>query len=102
MKKFVEFMQFILPFLKRPDDPSFQTDHDIIYLCGVDFEKMSGADIRYCIAHDFLPGNGESYDIDIVNEVAGEDWDNITDEQWEKIKESGLTDCLHSNYYGSC
>ena len=105
MKEFVEFMQFILPFLERPDDPSFQTDHDMLYLCGVKFKEMSCSDIRYCMKHHFVPGNAEYYDNDILNSVAGDDWENITDEQWDKIKntdESGLTTCLHSYYYGSC
>lgn len=104
MKEFVEFMQFILPFLERPEGSSFQTDHDIIYLCGVKFKEMSGSDIRYCVKHHFFPGNGESYDYDIINDVLGEDGEleNITDEQWDKIKDAGLTTCLHSFYYGSC
>ena len=105
MKEFIEFMQFILPFLKRSKGPSFQTNHDIIYLCGVKFNEMSGSDIRYCLKHHFYPGNGEYYDNDILNEVAGDDWEHITDEQWDKIKntdKSGLTDCLHTYYWASC
>ena len=103
MKEYIEFLQFILPFLEEAEGSSFQTDHDIIYLCGVKFNEMSGSDIRYCMKHHFIPGNAEYYDNNILNEAAGDDWANITDEQWDSIKKDrGLTNCLHSYYYGSC
>lgn len=103
MKEFIEFMQFILPFLERPDEPSFQTDHDILYLCGVKFNEMSGSDIRYCMEHHWIPGNGDEYDCDLLDVVAGHNWPEITDEGWDSIKsDGGLTTCLHSYYYGSC
>lgn len=107
MKDFIEFMQFILPFLETPERPSFQTDHDILYLCGVKFKEMSAEDIRYCIRHEFIPGNGSKWDYYIFNDVgvSEDDLDKITDEQWDKVKdcdESGLTNCLHTTYYASC
>ena len=53
--------------------------------------------------YHFIPGNGDEYDNDLMNDAAGADWANITDEQWDKIKiNNGLTTCLHSYYYGSC
>lgn len=103
MKEFIEFMQFILPFLERPEGPSFQTDHDILYLCGVKFNEMSGDDIRYCLKHHFYPGNGEYYDEAILEKyVAAKYWDDIKDEEWEEIKNSNITNCLRSHWYGSC
>ena len=103
MKEFIEFMQFILPFLDRPEGPSFQTDHDMLYICGVKFNEMSGSDIRYCLKHHFYPGNGEYYDEEILDEYAGPNHrENIEDDQWEAIKETGITTCLHTHYWASC
>ena len=103
MKEFIEFMQFILPFLEYPEKPSFQANYKVLYLCDVQFGKMSGEDIRKCMKYHFIPGNGDEYDNDLMNDAAGADWANITDEQWDKIKSGcGLTTCLHSYYYGSC
>jgi hypothetical protein len=103
MKEFIEFMQFILPFLDYPDTHSFQAEHKTLILCDVQFEKMSGEDIRKCMAYHFIPGNGDEYDNDLLNEATGRDWKNITDEAWDKIKSGcGLTRCLHSYYYGNC
>lgn len=103
MKEFIEFMQFILPFLERPEGPSFQTDHDMLYICGVKFNEMSGSDIRYCLKHHFYPGNGEYYDEGILDEYVGPNhWEDIEDDQWEAIKKTGITTCLHSHYWASC
>ena len=103
MKEFIEFMKFILPFLDYPETHSFQAEHKTLILCDVQFEKMSGEDIRKCMAYHFIPGNGDEYDNNILNNAAGSDWKHITDEAWDGIKcGCGLTRCLHSYYYGNC
>lgn len=105
MNKLIEALQFLLQFMKDPDE-EFPThcEHDILYICGVDFSKMSLEDARKLDNYGFMVGDME-YDTYKYSNDAGEicdvDLDNMTEKQWEEFKEN-LSDCVSSYHYGSC
>ncbi|WP_296865115.1 hypothetical protein [uncultured Methanobrevibacter sp.] len=105
MKDLIAALQFLLGFLKNPDEKySTNCEHDVLYVCDVDFSKMTLEQVKTLInTHGFYPGLGDEYDY--IRQVVGEDfnWGEITDEQWRKIKEENCIGCYaHSYRFGSC
>lgn len=105
MKNLIEALQFILQFMKNPDD-KFPTacEHDILYVCGIDFSKMSCEQARTLASvHGFYPGSDNDWEY--VCGVAGDDfdWEHMIEDQWKLILDNAcLDDCVHSYRYGSC
>ena len=57
MKKFIETLQAILPFMKNPDDYApCQCSHDVLYIWGVDFTRMKSEDVKKIVELGFYPG----------------------------------------------
>lgn len=67
-------------------------EHDVLYVCGVDLEKMDADTASKLIDLGFTPGSTEDTDYY---------WENLTQEEWE-IRRKDLTDCFYSYKYGSC
>lgn len=67
-------------------------EHDVMYVCGVDLEKMDASVVRELVELGFNPGSDNDTDYY---------WDNFTQEDWE-IRRGDLTDCFYSYKYGSC
>jgi hypothetical protein len=93
---------FVDPDCKRPTS----CEHDMLYVGQVDYDKVTAEYVRQLAKLDFYPGSDADYhyikmelgdDFDIYD-----DYEKITDEQWQKLKDSGcLVDCFHSFVYGS-
>lgn len=102
MKKLIEALQFILQFMKNPDDYApCQCAHDVFYIWGVDFSKMTVDDVKKLDNMGFNVGFEEER---FIEECFGNDdyeWSDLTDEIWGKMKNE-LSDCLYSYRYGSC
>jgi hypothetical protein len=102
MKKFIESLQVILPFMKNPDVYApCQCEHDVLYIWGVDFTKMNSEDVKKIVEFGFNPGFEQC---DFIRECFGNEdyaWKDLTEEIWNKMKNS-LSDCLYSFKYGSC
>ena len=107
MKELIEALQMIWPFLNDPNtDFPTSCEHDIMYVCDVNFDNMNGETVREIAKLGFVPGD-DCYDFEIIENILGHDfviegyYDKITDEQWESIKHE-ITNCFHSNKFGSC
>jgi hypothetical protein len=66
-------------------------DHGVMYVCGVDIERMDSNTAKELISYGFCP---ESYDIEY-------DWEEFTQEEWE-MRVPNLTGRFYSYKYGSC
>ena len=102
MENLIEALQFILQFMKNPDEYApCQCAHDVLYIWGVDLTRMKAEDVKKIANFGFYPG---FEDCDFIEECFGVedyDWEGITDEIWNKMKYT-LSDCLYSYRYGSC
>lgn len=102
MKKFIEALQVILPFMKNPDAYApCQCDHNVLYIWGVDFTRMKTEDVKKIVELGFYPG---FEDCNFIEDCFGNEdyyWKDLTDEIWDKMK-CELSDCLYSYRYGSC
>ena len=72
-------------------------EHDVMYVCGVDMNKLSVDDVHKLYELGFIPGDGDS-DYEICEDV---DFETITQKEWDNIKNE-LTDCFYSYRFGSC
>lgn len=102
MKDLIEALTLFITLLERPDCYApIHCEHDIFYVCGIDMDKVTAEHVRKLAKLDFYPGADEDYSI--REEMFGSDfeWETVTDEQWEQIKDS-LTDCFYSFRFGSC
>lgn len=77
-------------------------EHDVLFVCGIDFSIMDYKTMKKLIDFGFIPGNADD-DCNTVVAMLGEnfDWNNMTKEEWKKVS-SSITDCMHSYRYGSC
>ena len=102
MKDLIKALQFILQFMKDPDD-KYPTacGHDTLYIWGIDFSKMSYQDVKKLLDYEFFPGTDDDWDI--IVDYLGEDngWDDLTEETWLALRYN-ISDCVHSYRYGSC
>ena len=102
MKELIKALQIMLRYFKDADE-KFPThcEHDILYVWGVDFDKIPLADVLRLYELGFIPGG--DYDCEVFDEVLGEDYDfeEMTAEQWNEIK-GGIDECFRSYKYGSC
>lgn len=107
MKELIEALQAIWPFMNKPDTKwPTSCEHDMMYVCDINFDDMSGATVRKIASLGFNPGDGD-YDFRIIENILGHDfaiggdYTKITDEQWESIKHE-ITNCFSSYHFGSC
>lgn len=81
-------------------------DHDVLYVCGVDMNKLTLENIHELAKLGFIPGSDDdAYYICIYNEngeYEGDvDFENISQEELDNIKDN-ITNCFHSYRFGSC
>ena len=102
MKGLIEALQIMLRYFKDADE-KFPTncEHDILYVWGVDFEKIPLEDVLRLYKLGFVPGSDEDWET--INKVIGEEnyFEDMTEEQWNEIK-NNIDECFHSYRYGSC
>lgn len=102
MKELIEALQIMLRYFKDADE-KFPThcEHDILYVWGVDFDKIPLEDVLRLYELGFIPGG--DYDCEAIDEVIGEenDFKDMTAEQWNEIK-GNIDECFRSYKYGSC
>ena len=103
MEDLIKALQIFLPYYIGGEYPTF-CDHDVMYVCGIDTAKMKASTVSELYKLGFLPGSSEDHEV--KKNILGEDffdWDyeNITDEQWDKIKNK-ISDSFHSYRFGSC
>jgi hypothetical protein len=107
MDKLIEALQFIKQFMMNPDN-EFPTacEHEILYVCDVDLSKMTAEDVRKLHKLGFMVGDRENDNYCLSDEdgiYTNEyfDPDEITEEQWKKLRDN-IDTCVSSYKYGSC
>ena len=102
MKNLIEALQIMLRYFKNADE-KFPThcEHDILYVYGVDFERMPLDAVLRLYEMGFFPGSDE--DGEAFDEVLGEEYnfEDMTAEQWDEIK-NNIDECFYPFRYGSC
>ena len=104
MKDLIEALKIISKYLKNPNAYApIQCAHDVMYVNGVNFVGMDYKTIKKIYKLGFIPGSDENYDMvcDILGEDFDGDWDNLTEEDWDKIKFE-IDECMYSYRFGSC
>ena len=106
MEDLIKALNIIWPYLEDYNNKwPTSCEHDILYVCGVDMNKISLEEIHELDRLGFLPGSDEDADICIYNdkgEYEGSiDFENIKQNDWDKIK-GNLTNCFRSYRFGSC
>ena len=81
-------------------------EHDVLYVCGVDFNKVTVDMLHKLNELGFIPGSDDDVDILIQYDDDGEhvgeiDFGKIDQETWDTIKDD-LTNCFRSYKFGSC
>jgi len=107
MKDLIKALTILQSFLKNPDT-KYPTacEHDVLYVCSIDFNKITANDIHTLSELGFFPGSDEDADIFIKYNDDGEyigeiDLNTISEETWNSIK-GDLTNCFRSYRFGSC
>lgn len=98
MEELIRALNILSKYMKEDYNRDFPTscEHDVLYVCGVDLEKMDADTVSKLIELGFTPGSTEdtNYYWDFHSSGMGQ-------EEWE-IRRKNLTDCFHSYKYGSC
>lgn len=111
MKKLIEALQYLLKFIKNPEENLVACEHDIMRIWDVDVKSMTLEDVKKLYALGFNVGDTEYDDyhfwgkdgkrtdreFDISPYADGE----MTEADWEAIKDQ-LSECVSSYRYGSC
>lgn len=94
MEELIIALNIFSKYMKDDYSREFPTscEHDVLYVCGVDLERMDVDTVQKLIDLGFNPGSDSDTDYY---------WDEFTQEEWE-IRRKDLTDCFHSYKYGSC
>lgn len=95
MEELIRALNILSKYMKDDCCRDFPTscEHDVLYVCGVDFEQMDVDTVHKLIELGFIPGSNDDTDYY---------WrGNFTQEEWEQ-RWPFLTDCFHSYKYGSC
>lgn len=107
MEDLIKALTILKSFLYDPDN-KYPTacEHDVLYVCDVDFSKVTANDIHTLSELGFFPGSDEDSEIFIKYNKEGEyvgeiDLNTISDETWNSIK-NDLTNCFRSYRFGSC
>ena len=109
MKKFIETLQMMLPYMKDADNPCITCEHDVLIIQGIDFSKMTRDVMADFVDRGFLPGNPFDEFIEAqwhlddyaVRDKETDDGSCFTEEDFRAICEE-CQDSLYSHDYGSC
>lgn len=100
MEEFIKALVFLSKFVDKQKKYPVHCEYEVLYVYGVRFDSMTADDVRKLDELGFGVGHDDDYVSEALQETS---WTNITDEQWQKIKDLGiLTDCVHSFKWGSC
>jgi hypothetical protein len=105
MEDLIKALQIFLPYYYGGGWPT-HCEHDVMYVTKIDVSKMDVSTVRELDGLGFMPGWGDE-DYDAIKDALGEDfamsgdYGNITDEQWDKIKNK-ISDSFYSYRFGSC
>ena len=109
MKDLIEALLIIQKYLIDPEtELPTACEHDILYVCNVNFENITIEDLHRLAELGFFPGDGDcdSNLICIYDENGDYDGDvdfkTISQEDWNSIKDEFSTYCFHSYRFGSC
>lgn len=93
MEKLIKALSILSNYLKdyNRNYPT-SCEHDTLFVCGVDLERMNESTVKELIECGFIPGSDQD---------TCYDWSNFTQEDWE-VRRLELTDCFYSYKYGSC
>lgn len=106
MKDLIEALTIIQNCLLDPETrwPT-SCEHDLLYVYGVNFDKVTVDMIHKLAKLGFYPGSDDDDVILIQCNDEGEyveiDFDTIDEDTWDSIKHN-LTDCFRSFRFGSC
>ena len=107
MRDLIEALLILQSCLRDPETKwPTHCEHDILYVCDVDFNKVTIEILHKLSELGFEPGSDD--DADILNQYDEEgdytnsiDFRTIDQETWDTIKDD-LTDCFRSYRFGSC
>lgn len=98
MKDLIAALLIFARCLKKEDVYApISCEHDVMYVCGVDMNKLSLDDVHKLYELGFIPGDGDC-DYELCEDV---DFKTIIQKEWDSIKNE-LTDCFYSYRFGSC
>ena len=101
MKDLIEALKIIAKYM----DPNIKwptaCENEVMYVCHVKVSDIPYEDVVKLNKLGFIPGSDENHDM--VFDILGEDfdWDDLTEEDWDKIKFE-IDDCMYSYTFGSC
>ena len=107
MKDLIEALKLLWPCLKDPNTKwPTSCEHEILYICGVDMNKVTVDDVHLLAIYGFIPGSDEDYRYTSIynenDEYEGDiDFEHIDEETWNNIKYE-ITNCFRSYRFGSC
>ena len=97
MEEFIKAKTFLSKFVDKNRKYPISCEHDVLNIWGVNFDNMTADDVRKLSELGFEMGLGDDFE---TNETPN--WASISDAEWQKIKTSGITECVHSYLWGSC
>lgn len=109
MKKFIETMQMMVPYMKNPERPNITCEHDVLIIQQIDFNKMTRDIMADFADRGFFPGNPfdgmieaqDHLDHYAVRDIYNEDGSCFTEEDFKEICKE-CYDSMYSHRYGSC
>lgn len=106
MKDLIEALTIIQNCLLDPETKwPTSCEHDVLYVCEVDFDKVTVEILHQLAKLGFYPGSDDDASILIEyndGEYDGElDFETIDEVTWDSIKYD-LTNCFRSYRFGSC
>lgn len=95
MEEFIKAITFLSKFVDKNRMYPISCEHDVLNIWGVNFDIMTADDVHELNKLGFEMGLGNDID-------KSPNWASITEDEWQKIKMSGISRCVHSYLWGSC
>jgi len=95
MDEFIKAITFLSKFVDKNRKFPISCEHDVLNIWGVNFDNMTANDVRTLDGLGFEIGLDDDFD-------ESPNWASISEAEWQKIKTSGVTNCVHSYLWGSC
>lgn len=95
MEEFIKAITFLSKFVDKNRKFPISCEHDVFNVWGVNFDNMTAYDVRKLSELGFEMGLGNDFD-------EPPNWASISEAEWQEIKTSGISNCVHSYLWGSC
>lgn len=97
MKKFIEALTLLLPFMNDPDDEYvFGGEHDVIIIWTIEWDRVPYETMKKLYSeYSIIPGNPFDRCYDFFGEDDPEDWDELTEEKWNTTPKDCLDETAH-------